>query len=48
MRPTTHEMAKIKHTNITIKRKIEAEKERCEFNIMMLYIYRQFGRTRGQ
>jgi hypothetical protein len=32
MRPIIHEMAKIKHTNITIKRKIEAEeeKERCE------------------
>jgi hypothetical protein len=25
MRPITHEMAKTKHTNITKKRKIEAE-----------------------
>jgi hypothetical protein len=32
MRPITHKMAKIKHTNNTIKRKNEAEeeKERCE------------------
>jgi hypothetical protein len=32
MRPIIHEMAKIKHTKITIKRKIEAdeEKEWCE------------------
>jgi hypothetical protein len=44
-------MAKIKHTKITIKRKIEADEEKawCEWwKILMPSIYSQFGRPCGQ